>query len=80
MYKVYILKSQKYSRYYIGHTEDLVTRLKLHNKGLVKSTKKFVPWELIYMENYDIRQDAYRREMQIKRYKGGRAFKELIKK
>lgn len=78
MYIVYILKSLKIDRYYIGHCEDINVRLIRHNKGLVKSTKKYKPWKIVYKENFNTRSEAYRRELQIKSYKGGEAFKKLI--
>lgn len=36
--------------------------------------------EVIYVEKYDSIEDAYKREKQIKSYKGGSAFKKLIGK
>ena len=50
MYVVYILKSTKTNKYYIGHTNDITDRLRRHNKGLSKYTKKFIPWKLICYE------------------------------
>ncbi|WP_083852701.1 GIY-YIG nuclease family protein [Pedobacter arcticus] len=35
----YILQSEKSGRFYIGHTQDLIERLKRHNSGMVKATK-----------------------------------------
>ena len=78
MYKVYILKSLTKNRYYVGHSKDLALRLINHNQGKVRSTKAYTPWVIIYTEDYDTKQLAYAREMQIKSYKGGRAFKALI--
>lgn len=78
MYKVYILRSLSKQRHYIGHTDSIIRRLDEHNSGKTKSTKPFTPWEIIYTEDFDTKQQAYAREMQIKSYKGGRAFKELI--
>jgi len=46
---------------------------------LAKSTKNFRPWEIVYKEFFDTKQEAYRRELQIKSYKGGQAFKKLLK-
>jgi len=80
MYKVYILLSQKVKKYYIGHTENLDERIKRHNNGRVRSTKSYRPWEIVHVENYLTRQEAYKRELQIKSYKGGNAFKKLLKK
>jgi putative endonuclease len=79
MYKVYIIKSDISGKYYVGHTKDLMNRLNRHNKGLVRSTKSGVLWKIVYAEDYIDKNSAYRREMQIKSYKGGMAFKKLVK-
>ncbi|MFH0779431.1 MAG: GIY-YIG nuclease family protein [Parcubacteria group bacterium] len=78
MYTTYILKSQKNKKHYIGHTEDLEERLRRHNAGFVKSTKNGIPWEVIYTENYPTKSLAYKRELEIKSYKGGIKFKKLL--
>jgi putative endonuclease len=79
MYFVYIIKSINIHRYYIGSTENVEKRLSYHNSGKVRSTKAFRPWELVHTEPYDDRTDAVKREKQIKSYKGGMAFKKLLK-
>lgn len=79
MFIVYIIKSKNFCRYYIGHTNDLKQRLIRHNSGKVKSTKFYRPWEIIYTERKENKSEAIRREMQIKSYKKGEAFKKLIK-
>ncbi|MFA4819115.1 MAG: GIY-YIG nuclease family protein [Patescibacteria group bacterium] len=78
MYTVYILQNQLNRKYYVGHTENLKQRLMRHNKGLVRSTKNGVPWAVIYTEKFSSKSGAYKRELQIKSYKGGKAFKKLI--
>jgi len=79
MYFVYVLKSKKITeKYYIGHSEDLKERLKRHNNGYVRSTKHARPWKIIHVEEYENKNNAYRRELEIKSYKGGSAFKKLI--
>jgi len=78
MNTVYILQSLKIKKYYIGHTNDIDDRLRRHNAGLSKYTKKFIPWKLIYSEEYQTKSEAYKREMEIKKYKGGIKFKKLI--
>jgi len=78
MYKVYILKSLNKSRYYIGHTENLENRLLRHDNGKVKSTKFYRPWKLVHEEGYDTKSEAYKRELEIKSYKGGIKFKKLL--
>ncbi len=78
MYKVYILQSNKNKKYYIGYSSNLDKRIKQHNLGLNISTKSGVPWNIIYTEVYDNKKDAWLREHQIKSYKGGEAFKNLL--
>lgn len=77
-YYVYILRSLKDNRYYIGSTADVRARLNYHNAGLQKSTKSRIPFELVYSEEYDSKTEGLKREKQIKAYKGGEAFKKLI--
>ena len=68
----------KFNKYYTGHTENLKQRIKEHNSGKTKSIKYYIPFQLIYSEQYNSKQEAYKRERQIKKYKGGEAFKKLI--
>jgi putative endonuclease len=77
-YYVYILRSLKDKKFYIGTTSDVIARIKFHNAGLQRSTKHRVPFELAYCEETDSKQEALRREKQIKSYKGGEAFKKLL--
>ena len=49
-YYVYILKSEKDGNNYVGYTNDLKKRLKLHNAGKVTSTKNRLPLHMIYFE------------------------------
>jgi len=78
MYKAYILYSEQFDRYYIGHTDNLENRLNRHNKGYVKSTKPYRPWKVVHTEEFETKQEAYKREFQIKSYKKGAAFKKLV--
>ena len=79
MYYVYILRSLKDGRYYIGFTSDVESRLAYHNAGKQRSTKNRIPFVLVYTENYSPKDEALNREKQIKSYKGGEAFKKLIR-
>jgi len=78
-YFVYILQSLKDGSYYIGVTRNLEKRLKFHNRGLQRSTKGRIPYKLIYFEEYSDKREALKRERQLKRFKGGNAFKKLIR-
>ncbi|MFZ1654810.1 MAG: GIY-YIG nuclease family protein [Candidatus Moraniibacteriota bacterium] len=77
---VCILRSTIQQRFYIGHTKDLSKRIQTHNVGSVRSTKAYRPWSTIHTETYSSKQEAHAREMQIKSYKGGEAFKKLMNK
>ena len=66
MYYVYILKSTKNKDVYVGFTNNLRVRFKLHNLGKVKSTKAYCPWTLIYYEAYRGKLNATKREKQLK--------------
>jgi putative endonuclease len=78
MYFVYIIKSLKDQKYYIGSTSDVEARLAYHNYGRQRSTKNRIPFTLVYTEQFASRIEAEARERQIKSYKGGLAFKRLI--
>ena len=80
MFYVYVLKSEKNGKHYIGSTQDINSRLKRHNTGRNVSTKNGIPWVIVKTEGYASKLEAQRREFQIKSYKGGQAFKKLIKK
>ena len=79
-YCVYILQSQKDFGYYIGSSPDIPARLDYHNAGLQRSTKRRIPFIVVYSEEYQTKTEALAREKQIKSYKGGNAFKKLIEK
>jgi putative endonuclease len=70
IYTVYIIKSSKDKKRYIGCTKNIVRRLDEHNKGLVKSTKNRRPLELIYNEEFENKSDAFARERFFKSGKG----------
>ena len=66
MFYVYVLRSKKDGRGYIGSTTDLKHRFSEHQTGKVVSTKNRVPFELIYYESYKAERDARLREASLK--------------
>lgn len=78
MFYTYIIQSVTTRKHYIGSTENINKRLDQHNSGKTKSIKNNWPFVLIYSEVYNTRQEAYRREKEIKSYKGGNAFRKLL--
>ena len=63
---VYILKSDRTGRYYIGHTGDVDARLEYHNAGRVASTKAYRPWTVAYTDAFETKAQACRRERELK--------------
>lgn len=78
MFTMYILQSEKDSRYYIGSTDDLGKRLIRHNKGYSKYTKNKGPFNLVYKEEFQSRSEAKKREYYLKSLKSSKAIRKLI--
>ena len=68
MFYVYILKSLMNNRYYLGYTNDINSRLREHNNGDVRSTRKFRPWMLLGFEVYEKCNEARWREHELKNH------------
>jgi len=80
MFYVYCLQSNKDSdQLYFGYTNDLKRRLVEHNTGQNTSTKRYMPWKVIYYEACISEVDAKRRETYLKTTMGRRMFKRRIK-
>lgn len=80
MYDVYTIYNLKNDKIYIGQTEDLQLRLDLHNKKTFKGyTSRFDgEWQLIYREEVATRQEALKREKQLKSFRGREFVKKFI--
>ena len=66
LYYVYVIKSVKDDKLYVGHTNNLKKRLNEHNNGLVESTSKRRPFKFIYCEVSNYLQNAISREKSLK--------------
>jgi putative endonuclease len=78
MWVVYILRSEKNGRYYIGSTDDLDRRLEQHNSGHTPSTRPYRPWSIVYFEPMPDRPSARSREREIKSWKSRVMIETLI--
>ncbi len=78
MFTVYAIKSLQHNFIYVGITENLQERLRKHNNGYNKSTKKFTPFKLIYSEICLNGQAARKREKFLKSTSGKRFLKTKI--
>jgi len=79
MHYVYVLQSLKDKKLYIDYTVDLRRRLKEHKYGGSESTKKRLPFRLIFYEAFILERDAKRRERYFKTTKGKRALRLMLK-
>ena len=70
MFYTYVLYSVKFERIYVGQTEDLEKRIERHNSGRVKSTKPYLPWEIIHSEEFETKVESLKREKELKTHKG----------
>ena len=71
MFIVYVLKSLKNKKRYVGYTgRNLDLRLKEHNNGYSKFTKHNGPFEIYYKEFYDNKSEAIKRERFLKSGQG----------
>jgi putative endonuclease len=77
---VYVLRSLADGQFYVGLTRDLPARLQLHNQGLVPSTKKRVPFQLVYWEGCLDERDAAQREKYLKTAWGKRYIKTRLRR
>jgi len=66
VYFLYILRSLKDGKLYIGVTNNIDKRLKQHNNGNTKSTKFRRPFILLYKESFSTRSEAMKREWHFK--------------
>ena len=80
MHYVYVLKSLKDGKLYIGQTNNVARRLKLHNSGKVKSTRVRRPFELIGYKAFRTKNEARWIEYNLKHHsdKKKKFIKDLI--
>ncbi len=63
---VYVLRSEKDGKRYVGMTSNIGGRLEEHNKGVTKSTRDRRPFVLSYVEVFESRIEARAREKYFK--------------
>src|SRR5438445_2969053 len=64
---LYILKCVN-NAYYVGHTDNIDQRMSQHNLGAINGcyTQSRRPLELVYLEVFSTRDDAFYAERQVK--------------
>ena len=76
---VYIIGNKRDSKLttYVGYTNNLKNRLKLHNQGKGAKFTRGRRWKILYSEIYKLKNEAISREYYIKK---NRKFRNMIKK
>jgi len=75
---LYILQSIKNGRYYIGSTTDIEKRFKEHQSGRVQSTKAYLPYKLVFKEEFPAKV-AEDLELRLKRFKSRSILEKIMK-
>ena len=79
-YFVYILYSVEKDSYYIGSSENPEKRLKKHLSNHKGFTSKCKDWKICYMEEFQERKEALKRERQLKAWKSKLRIQQLIER
>ena len=75
----YILYSPSLDGHYVGHTEQLPEeRLQKHLTNHKGYTSKLKDWAVVHVELYETKEEAYKRERQVKAWKSKKKITELI--
>lgn len=75
---VYIIRSKRTERSYVGLSDNPKRRLSEHNRGKVFSTRAYRPWQLIHTECYPTLKEALEREKYLKSYKGVKEKRKIV--
>ena len=76
---MYILYSFISDQYYIGHTtETLNERLRKHLSNHSGFTSKVKDWVVVYFEEFETKSLAYKRELEVKKWKSRIKVQKLI--
>jgi len=76
---VYVLKSERTGRYYIGMSNHPERRLEFHNSDRIGYTMRHRPWILVFLKGYSLKRDALLAERRIKNWKSRVMIDRLIR-
>jgi len=74
----YILYSEILDSYYVGSCNNLDERLRRHNAGHSLSTRKGIPWNVVYQKEFLTKAEAMKEEYRIKKQKSRIFIEKLI--
>ena len=77
MFTVYVIQNSDTNKIYIGQTENLTKRLEYHNGVRISKKKSFTSknigngrWNVVYSESLETREEAIKREKELKSSRG----------
>ena len=77
MFWVYAIASTSRNYIYVGLTSDLEKRFSRHNRGQERTTKPYIPFIIIYSEEFPDRPSAREREKYLKTSTGKRKLRAI---
>jgi putative endonuclease len=78
MFYAYVLKSIEHDYFYKGYCRDLVQRIIQHNSGMTTSLRPYIPFKLVYFEEFETEEQAMAREKYFKTAAGRRYLKKKL--
>jgi putative endonuclease len=78
MYYTYILISKNGKKTYAGSTDNIERRLSEHNSGKVKSSRHYIPYMLLHLDESPTLVEARRKERFYKSTSGRRILKNFV--
>ena len=78
MFYAYVLKSVGNDYFYKGHCQDLNKRIFQHNSGMTESLRPYLPFTIIYFEEFETEEEAILREKYFKSAAGRRYIKKKM--
>ena len=78
VYFAYVLKSKHFDYFYKGHCKDLQKRLDQHNSGMTVSIRPYIPFEIVYFEEFETLSEAINREKYFKSSRGRQFLKKIL--
>ena len=78
MYYTYILISQDGRHTYTGSTDNITRRLNEHNGGKVKSSRFYLPYVILHVDEFQSFREARQKEKFYKTTSGRRILKKIV--
>ncbi len=84
MYYSYVIYNKERDKIYTGHTNNLEERMLRHNKILKNKKSSFTSkqsgnWNLVHKEEFETKEEAMKREKELKSYQGRKFIRDKIK-